>query len=71
MRDAQLAAQQGLLTFPARRIEDLRLREILDELAEAITTTNDPDTLRALGQSLRMMGAFCRSEAYDQTRNHW
>jgi hypothetical protein len=71
MRDAQLAAQRGLLTFPARRIEDLRLREILEELAEAITTTNDPDTLRALGQSLRMMGAFARSEAFDMTRNHW
>ena len=60
-----------LLTFPVERIEDNRLKALLQEVAEAITTTNDPDTLRAVGQSLRMMGAFARSEAFDMTKNHW
>lgn len=60
-----------LLTFPVKRVENRQIAGLLEAIAEVITTTNDPDTLRAVGQSLRMMGAFCRSEAYDQTGNQW
>lgn len=61
----------ALLAFPLNRIEDQRLRAILEELAEGICTTNDPDTLRALGQSLKMLGDYARTEAFSMTRNHW
>ena len=60
-----------MLAFPIGRIEDSRLRAVLSELAEAIETTNDPDTLRALGQSLKLMGDMARSEAYSITRSIW
>ena len=61
----------SLLCFPVERLEDQRLRGLLEELAKAITQTNDPDTLRMLGQSLKMMGDFARSEAFTISRSHW
>jgi hypothetical protein len=61
----------SLIAFPLNRIEDQRLRAILEELSEGIRTTNDPDTLRALGQSLKMLGDYARTEAFSITRNHW
>lgn len=61
----------SLLTYPVERIEDQRLRGLLEQLAEAITQTNDPETLRAVGQSLKLMGDFARSEAFTVTRSHW
>lgn len=60
-----------LLTFPVERVDDQRLRDLLEEMAEALVSTNDPDTLRALGISLKMMGDFARSEAYTITRSCW
>jgi hypothetical protein len=60
-----------MLAFPIDRIEDGRLRAALHELAEAMQMTNDPDSLRALGQSLKLMGDMARSEAFSMTRSHW
>lgn len=60
-----------LLAFPVERIEDERLRVLLRELAEAVTHTNDPDTLRALGQSLKTLGDCARNMAFEVNRSHW
>lgn len=57
--------------FPIDRIKDNRLQGLLRELLEAIKDEEDPDKLRKLGQSLKMIGDRARSKAFDKTRVHW
>lgn len=64
-------ARNVLVDFPVERIGDARLRNILEDLAKAIAETNDPTSLRALGQSLKMLGDHARSEAFAATKEHW
>lgn len=66
-----MSAIAELLAFPIDRIDDVRLKAILRELAMAIQQTNDPHTLRALGQSLKAMGDAARCAAYLTTRDTW
>jgi len=60
-----------LLGFPVERIEDERLKAILREIVEAITHTNDPATLRVLGQCLKTLGDTARNMAFEVSRSHW
>jgi hypothetical protein len=57
--------------FPVDRIKDNRLQGLLRELLDAIKDEDDPEKLRKLGQSLRLIGDSARSKAFDKTRKHW
>lgn len=57
--------------FPVDRIKDNRLQGLLRELLDAIKDEDDPEKLRKLGQSLRLIGDRARSKAFDKTRKHW
>lgn len=58
-------------SFPVERVKDNRLKGLLRELQEALLETDDPELLRKVGQSLRMIGDSARSKAFDKTRRHW
>lgn len=58
-------------SFPVGRIKDNRLKGLLRELEEALQDTEDPELLRKLGQSLRLIGDRARSKAFDKTKQHW
>lgn len=60
-----------LAAFPVERIGDNRMRGLLQELAEALEQEDDPALLRAVGQSLKMLGDFARSQAFTMSRIHW
>lgn len=60
-----------ILGVPLDRIEDERLRAILKEVIEAISHTNDPGTLRVLGQCLKSLGDTARSMAFQESGSHW
>ena len=56
-----------LAAFPVERIGDNRMRGLLAEIAEAL----DPALLRAVGQSLKTLGDFARSQAYTMRGGDW
>lgn len=60
-----------LAAFPVERIGDNRLRGLLQELAEALEQEDDPKLLRAVGQSLHILGNFARSQGYTISGSHW
>lgn len=60
-----------LLGVPIERIEDERLKAILREVVEAVTHTNDPATLRVLGQVLKALGDTARGMAFEVSRSNW
>ena len=60
-----------MLGVPIERIEDERLKAILGEIAEAVTHTNDPGTLRVLGQVLKSLGDTARGMAFEASRSNW
>lgn len=53
------------------RIGDNRMRGLLQELVEALEMEDDPALLRAVGQSLKGLGDFARSQAFTMSRSHW
>lgn len=55
-----------LLQFPVERIRDNRAKGLLREVAEAIADCDDPEQLRKLGQSLRMLGDAARNKGLDR-----
>lgn len=57
--------------FPVNRIGDNRLKGLLREITEAIEETDNPELLRKLGQSLKLIGDRARSKAFDKTRVFW
>lgn len=60
-----------LAAFPVERIGDNRLRGLLAEMAEALEQEDDPALLKAVGQSLKMLGDFARSQAYTMRGRDW
>jgi len=62
---------EPLIEFAIERMGDERLMEVLRSVASAIGQTNDPATLRKLGQSLKLLGDYARSEAFTVTKEHW
>ena len=60
-----------LAAFPVERIGDNRIRGILQELAEALEQEDDPALLKAVGQSLGILGNFARSQAYTIRGSNW
>lgn len=59
------------MRFPIERIENAQLRKLLEDVAIAIALTNDPAVLRALGQSLKLLGDQARSAAFSMTKDTW
>ena len=53
-----------LLAFAVERVTGNRENGLLREIAEAIEDCEDPDALRRLGQSLKMLGDAARSKGY-------
>jgi len=60
-----------LAAFPVERIGDNRLRGLLAEMAEALEQEDDPALLKAIGQSLKTLGDFARSQAYTMRGGDW
>lgn len=48
--------------FAVARMTDNRARGLLQEIAEAIDDTDDPERLRSLGQSLKILGDAARAK---------
>lgn len=53
-----------LAAFPVERIGDNRIRGILQELAETLEAEDDAHLLTAVGQSLKMLADFAKSQAW-------
>lgn len=51
--------------YAVDRIKDNRLQGLLRELREAIAEEDNPDLLRKLGQSLKMLGDRARTKGYE------
>lgn len=52
-----------LLKFPVERLaRDNRMQGLVRELAEAIDDCDDPERLRKLGQSLKLLGDYARNK---------
>lgn len=57
--------------FPVDRIRDNRLQGLLRELLEAIAQEGDPEKLRKLGQSLKLIGDRARGKAFEKSGGPW
>lgn len=53
-----------LAAFPVERIGDNRIRGILQELAETLEAEDDARLLATVGQSLKMLADFAKSQAW-------
>lgn len=51
-----------LLQYAVDRIRDNRAKGLLREVAEVIADCDDPEQLRAIGRSLKMLGDAARSK---------
>lgn len=58
----------SLISFPVGRIEDNRMRGLMNELREAIADEDNPETLRKFGQSLKLIGDIARTKAYTTSK---
>lgn len=54
-----------MLSFPVDRIADNRHKGLLREVLEAIHDCDNPEQLRALGQSLKMLGDAARTRGWE------
>lgn len=61
--------------LPIDRIKDNRLKGLLREIQEAIADMDDPEALKKLGQSLKMMGDRARNRGWyllpEEKREFW
>jgi len=56
-----------LSTFPVDRVKDNRMNGLLRELAEAIDSEENPELLRCVGQSLKLIGDSARNKSFSKT----
>lgn len=61
-------SEEKLYSFPVERIPDNRMRGILREIADAIREEEDPERLRAVGQSLALLAGRARSKGFDLSK---
>jgi hypothetical protein len=60
-----------MLAFPVERITDNRLKGLLREVLDALEDCDNPETLRAVGQSLKMLGDDARAKALQKGSRQW
>jgi len=57
--------------FAIERLGNTKVQVALRELVDVMRAINDPHELRAIGQSLKLIGDGSRSRAFEVTRQHW